>query len=156
MDLNQIIKEVISNLEVRIQETNAEIVTGNLPVVQGASLHLVELFQNLIGNSLKYQQPNIVPKVRIQSEIIFEAGQRFYKIEVTDNGIGFDNAYAEKIFGLFQRLHGRSEYQGTGIGLAICRKIVASHGGVITATGKIGEGATFTIKLPVNRALGKS
>jgi signal transduction histidine kinase/HAMP domain-containing protein len=149
VDLNNTIKEVQSDLEIRIHESQAEIIVSHLPVVLGDPLQLRELFQNLIGNSIKYQQPNKTPLIKIQSTTFHEADQRFYKIEVTDNGIGFDNAYAEKIFGLFQRLHGRSEYQGTGIGLAICRKIIASHGGVITATGKVGEGATFTIKLPV-------
>ncbi|HEX3044850.1 MAG TPA: ATP-binding protein [Bacillota bacterium] len=148
VDLNNIIKEVQSDLEIRIHESQAEITVSQLPVVLGDPLQLRELFQNLIGNSIKYQPPNNIPVIKIQSTIIREADQCFDKIEVIDNGIGFDNAYAEKIFGLFQRLHGRSEYQGTGIGLAICRKIVTSHGGVITATGKVGEGATFTIKLP--------
>ncbi|MCL6590062.1 MAG: HAMP domain-containing protein [Firmicutes bacterium] len=154
VDLNLIIKEALNDLEVTINESQAEIIVGQLPIVQGDPLQMLELFQNLIGNSIKYHQPNIAPKIRVQSEIIFESGQGFHKIEVIDNGIGFDNAYAEKIFGLFQRLHGRSEYQGTGIGLAICRKIVTTHGGVITASGKIGEGAVFTIKLPVNQGLG--
>ena len=107
------------------------------------------LFQNLIGNALKFQPADATPQVKIFSRMLNAAsGEQLCEISVQDNGIGFEEQYLEKIFAVFQRLHGRSEYEGTGVGLAICRRITDRHGGTITAQSKLGEGATFIITLP--------
>ncbi len=147
VDLNEIIKGVLGDLEIRINETKARINTGNLPIIDAEALQMRQLFQNIIGNSLKYQRENVPPDIIINSKIITD--ENYCEITVIDNGIGFDNKYAEQIFGLFQRLHGKSEYEGTGIGLAVCKKIVEKHGGIISADGKEGEGSAFYIKLPL-------
>ncbi len=146
-DLNEIIKGVLEDMEIRINETKARINTGNLPIIDAEALQMRQLFQNIIGNSLKYQRENVPPDIIINSKIIID--ENYCVITVIDNGIGFDNKYAEQIFGLFQRLHGKSEYEGTGIGLAVCKKIVEKHGGMISADSKEGEGSTFYIKLPI-------
>jgi signal transduction histidine kinase len=103
-----------------------------------------QLFQNLIGNALKFHRPDVPPVVRVTAERD-EAG---WTVTVADNGIGFEDRHAARIFQVFQRLHGRDEYEGTGVGLAICRKIVDRHGGTITARGRPGEGASFVVTLP--------
>jgi signal transduction histidine kinase len=151
VDLNEIIKGVISDLDIRINETKAEIRTENLPVIDADLLQMRQLFQNIIGNAIKYHLENITPVINLNSRISSDEDNNFCEINITDNGIGFDNKYADQIFGLFQRLHGRSEYEGTGIGLAICKKIVEQHGGVISAAGREGEGAVFSIKLPLKQ-----
>jgi len=114
-----------------------------------------QLFQNLISNSLKFVRDDVQPHVSITYRYLppddvpqLEGAMRYLKLEFTDNGIGFEEEYAGKIFAIFQRLHGRSEYEGTGIGLAICKKIVEHHGGIIYAHAKPNEGATFTMILP--------
>ncbi|HEX3044952.1 MAG TPA: ATP-binding protein, partial [Bacillota bacterium] len=150
IDLNEVIKEVLGDMEIRINETNAKIIIENLPTMNGDPLQMRQLFQNLIGNAIKYYRENVAPVIKIHSRRFKEFNQEYYEIQIIDNGIGFENIYAEKIFGLFQRLHGRIEYEGAGLGLSICRKIVTRHGGNITANSKPGEGSTFTIKLPVN------
>jgi signal transduction histidine kinase len=110
---------------------------------------MAQLFQNLIGNGIKFRKPGEKPVVRISSEIHALAnGASGWQITVEDNGIGFDEKYRDRIFQIFQRLHGRAEYEGTGIGLAICRKIVDRHSGVITANSTPGAGAKFAILLP--------
>ena len=117
-----------------------------------------QLLQNVIGNSLKYRRHGVEPLVNVSAKLPADNapardGQpRLCQITVTDNGIGFDAEYAERIFGIFQRLHGRTEYEGTGVGLAICRKIAERHGGSIEAEGRVDEGATFVITLPVTHA----
>jgi signal transduction histidine kinase len=103
-----------------------------------------QLFQNLIGNALKFRRPEVPPVITIDSKRIGS----FWQISVRDNGIGFEETYRERIFEMFQRLHGRNEYEGTGMGLAICRKIVERHLGSITARSRPGEGATFIVNLP--------
>ncbi len=121
-----------------------------------------QLFQNLIGNALKYRQENVPPKIELASEFVSkETGAPknshggLCQIKVLDNGIGFEEQYAERIFGIFQRLHGREQYEGTGVGLAITRKIAERHGGSITANGRPGEGAMFTVILPVSHPTSK-
>jgi signal transduction histidine kinase len=115
------------------------------------------LFQNLLSNSLKFVREGVQPEIKIRHSWLsaeeslnyqLQDAERYHKIEFIDNGIGFENEFAGKIFAIFQRLHGRSEYEGSGIGLAICKKIVEHHGGLIFAGGTPGEGATFTIILP--------
>ena len=124
--------------------------TAPLPSIEADRGQLGQLFQNLVGNGLKFRRPGIAPIVRIAArELHCEPGEiPFVEITVEDNGIGFEEKYAERIFQIFQRLHGRGEYEGTGIGLAICRKIVDRHGGRIVAQGRPGLGALFTILLP--------
>jgi signal transduction histidine kinase len=107
-----------------------------------------QLFQNLLGNAIKYSRKDTTPLVRLESA---RAGRRHYTITFADNGIGFNDQYSEKIFKMFERLHGRMEYAGSGIGLAICRQIVERHGGTIAAKSRPGDGATFTVTLPVEQ-----
>lgn len=148
VDLGQVAKDVIADLEVRTEEAEATIELGHLPTIQADPLQMRQLLQNLIGNALKFGREDEPPVVRVTAERS-DAG---WRITVADNGIGFDPKYAERIFGVFQRLHGRSAYEGTGIGLAICRKIAERHAGTITAEGAPGAGARFTVTLPATTA----
>jgi light-regulated signal transduction histidine kinase (bacteriophytochrome) len=129
VDLADVARVVISDLEVRITERNGRVEAGRLPVVFGDRGQLAQLLQNLIGNGLKFQKPGETPLVKVDAESVALPGGlgAVWNITVEDNGIGFDEKYSERIFQIFQRLHGRSEYEGTGIGLAICRKIVERH-----------------------------
>lgn len=156
VNLNETVKEVLADLEVIINETKAQIITSKLPVIEADPLQMRQLFQNLIGNAIKYHRQGVAPLIRIESQTITSIGESdYYRIDVIDNGIGFDNSYAQRIFGLFQRLHGRDKYDGTGLGLAICKKIMIDHGGAITANGILQEGATFTLRFPVKRSEGE-
>ena len=156
VNLNEVVKGVLSDLETRLAQTNGRVEVSLLPTVTSDPLQMRQLFQNLIGNSLKFHRANEVPIVRVSAEILdnreitgsTRAGSSC-RISVADNGIGFDEKYLEKVFTIFQRLHGRGEYEGTGIGLAICRKIVERHGGTITARSELGKGATFVAILPM-------
>jgi two-component system, LuxR family, sensor kinase FixL len=150
VDLADVARVVISDLEVRITERNGRVEAGRLPVVFGDRGQLAQLLQNLIGNGLKFQKPGETPLVKVDAESVALPGGlgAVWNITVEDNGIGFDEKYSERIFQIFQRLHGRSEYEGTGIGLAICRKIVERHGGTIAAFSSPGAGAKFVITLP--------
>jgi signal transduction histidine kinase len=164
VDLNQLVQEVLTDYELIIQQKSAKVEVGNLPVIEGVRVQLQQLFQNLISNSLKFIDDKRDPLVTIRSEELSDAEYRghntkstgskmhWYRIYVSDNGIGFENKYTEKIFQIFQRLHGRSEFQGTGIGLAICKKIVENHHGTIDAKSDPGSGAIFIITLPVSQA----
>jgi signal transduction histidine kinase len=149
VDLNNIIKEVLGDLEVMIFTTKASIINENLPVVHADPLQMRQLFQNIIGNAIKYHKENISPLINIKSDLITIDGRDFCEISIADNGIGFENKYADQIFELFQRLEGRSQYEGTGIGLAICKKISERHNGFIKAYGKLGEGSKFVVGLPM-------
>jgi signal transduction histidine kinase len=149
-DLSEIARAVIVDLEAVIADDGARIVVGDLPTLQADPLQMRQLLQNLLGNALKYRRKDQPPVVRLSAA---RAGSRHYEITVADNGIGFNNQYAEKIFKMFERLHGRTEYAGSGIGLAICRKIVERHGGTIAAAGTAGQGATFTITLPIAQTI---
>jgi PAS domain S-box-containing protein len=156
-DLNDIIREVQLDLDLGIEEAHASIVISQpLPVIEAIPSQMRQLFTNLLSNSLKFKQPGVPPLVRISATQL-EAGQQdlqlpvsgtYYRIDITDNGIGFEQEYAERIFQIFQRLHGKVEYPGSGVGLAICKKIVENHNGRIFAEGKTGVGAVFTILLP--------
>jgi PAS domain S-box-containing protein len=150
-ELNEIIQEVISDLEPRVKETGAVLDIGDLPAVYGIRSHLRQLFQNVITNALKFRKKDVEPHVQIYSDEPTEPGT--VRIIVSDQGIGFDPAYAERIFGPFQRLHRRTAYEGTGMGLAICRRIVEHHGGTMTAESRPGEGARFIITLPTFREI---
>ncbi|MER3463979.1 MAG: hypothetical protein C4329_05745, partial [Chitinophagaceae bacterium] len=168
-DVATILKEVISDLEISIQNAKAQVqLPTQLPTIEAIPSQLGQLFQNLISNAIKFKKENETPIVSISASKIngalvkepFEdAGkgkpfwhqEQFVKIAITDNGIGFDEANAEKIFEVFQRLHNRKSYEGTGIGLAICKRIVDNHHGFIKAKSAVGNGATFTIILPISQ-----
>lgn len=161
IDLTKLIQEVISDLEIQLERTGGRVILGNLPVIYADSVQMRQLFQNLIGNALKYHRHEVPPVVEIQARhlesmkgdhALASLRNGFCEITVADNGIGFDVKYAEYIFGIFQRLHRRDEYAGTGVGLSLCRKIAERHGGSITATSAPGKGAKFTLILPVEQA----
>ena len=150
VDLAQVTQEVLSDLEVNIQQTGACVEVGELATITGDPLQMRQLLQNLIGNALKFHQQQEPPFVKIYSQITrIAGGSEHCQIIVEDDGIGFDEKYLNRIFNVFQRLHGRSEYEGTGIGLAICRKIAERHHGSITAQSKPGQGAKFIVTLPI-------
>lgn len=157
IDLNELFTEVISELEVKITDKGAMIQKSGLPKVYGIRFQFFQLFLNLVNNSLKFAKDHEPPVITIQyniaaansfSKLSSKEGQ-YHHISISDNGIGFDPSATEKIFEVFQRLNGRSQYEGSGIGLAICRRIIENHGGYIYAEGKPNEGATFHILLPV-------
>jgi PAS domain S-box-containing protein len=150
VDLAQVTQEVLSDLEVAIQQSDAHVEVGELATVTADPLQMRQLLQNLIGNALKFRRPEEAPFVKIYTEPTRAInGSEFCQIIVEDRGIGFDEKYLGRIFNVFQRLHGRSEYEGTGIGLAICRKIAERHHGSITAQSQPGAGAKFIVTLPM-------
>ncbi len=160
VDLNELLNTTLADLEIMIQEKKALIHACCLPAVEVVPGQIRQLFQNLIANALKFSKPGVVPVITIGCEYLMqkeieavavEAGP-FVRITITDNGIGFDESYLEKIFTIFQRLHGRSEYEGTGIGLAIVKKIVEKHCGIVSAHSVESEGSTFIIVLPVKQS----
>jgi len=152
VNLATIASEVLSDLEGRLHQTGGSIDIGELPKIEADPTQVRQLLQNLMGNALKFQQSGVVPKVAVRSEIVHSPdGRDFCRLTVSDNGIGFEEQYLDRIFEVFQRLHGRNEYEGTGIGLAICRRIVERHGGSITARSVPNEGATFIVMLPVKQ-----
>lgn len=148
-DLARVAREVIADLETSIAESGGRVEIGDLPVIDADALQMRQLLQNLLGNALKYRRPDTAPVVQLGCS---SPGGQHCTITVSDNGIGFNEKHAGKIFRMFVRLHGRAEYEGSGIGLAICRKIVERHGGTIAATSTAGVGATFTVTLPVTQA----
>jgi light-regulated signal transduction histidine kinase (bacteriophytochrome) len=151
VDLNELLHGIVHDLEIPIQEKQATIDIGQLCVIDGFKLQLGQVFQNLISNSLKFSQPGKAPVITIRSSIIrTDEGERCF-IQYQDNGIGFRQEYAEKIFEIFQRLHTRDKFEGTGVGLAIVKKIITQHNGEIKAFGKDGEGVRFEISLPVKQ-----
>lgn len=158
VNLEKISQEVLSDLEIHIKQVNAEVEVSSLPTIDADPLQMRQLIQNLISNSLKFHQPDVPAHIQIYAELLNEedlegklSNPKMCQIFVEDNGIGFDEKYLDKIFTVFQRLHYRNEYEGTGVGLAICRKIAERHGGTITARSKLGQGATFIVTLPVHQ-----
>ena len=144
-DLNIIVKEVLSDLETAIEQAKGQIQLTQLPTIEADPLQIRQLLQNLIGNALKFHHSEINPIITISQDTSSES---IVTLRIADNGIGFNEKYLDRIFTPFQRLHGRSEYEGTGMGLAICRKIIERHGGRLTAKSFVGQGATFIISLP--------
>ncbi|WP_299410635.1 ATP-binding protein [Acaryochloris sp. IP29b_bin.148] len=144
IDLEATLQQVTSDLEIAIEESNAIITAGALPTVSADPTQMRQLLQNLIANAIKYCRAD-VPTVRIWATQADEA----WTISVQDNGIGIDPQFAERIFVIFQRLHNKAAYSGTGIGLAICKKIVECHGGKIWVESQEGQGATFSFTLPI-------
>lgn len=159
VSLNRLIDEVMSDLELVITEKHAIIEVDDLPKVDAITGQIRQVFQNIISNALKFSKKDERPRIKITGELVdrcaIEAKKNvkgdFVRITIKDNGIGFDQQFSEKIFTIFQRLHTKEQYEGTGIGLAITRKIIEKHNGVITATGKEGEGAKFVIVLPLKQ-----
>ncbi|QKZ13821.1 PAS domain S-box protein [Spirosoma sp. KUDC1026] len=161
VSLQTIVENVLTTLEFTIRETGARIQVGALPTLSGDASQLGQLFQNLLSNALKFRRADTVPIILIQAHRV-DAGDlpasvqlsrvvpQYYHIQVADNGVGFDEKYLDRIFQVFQRLHGKSEFIGTGIGLAICEKVVTNHGGAITASSQPGQGATFDVYLPTD------
>ncbi len=195
VDLAQVVQEVLSDLEVRVQESNAQVEVGSLPTIDADPLQMRQLLQNLIGNALKFHKTIEPPRVRVYSQVLKGEEQhsaletmlpanvpsltrvglgwiepppeqmdgqlsgnsttpKRCQIMVEDNGIGFDEKYLDRIFNVFQRLHGRSAYEGTGMGLAICRKIAERHSGSLTAKSTPGQGTTFIVTLPIQQRKG--
>jgi signal transduction histidine kinase len=165
VDLQQVAREVVSDLEARLEQTGGRVEIGELPVIKADPLQMRQLLQNLIGNALKFSKRGVPPKVSVwgrsatsdqglatMDSFLVADCQSAVTVIVEDNGIGFDPQYLDKIFKPFERLHGRGEYEGTGMGLAICQKIVERHHGTITATSVPGEGSTFLISLPLKQA----
>lgn len=148
-DLNALLQETLADLEVAIKEKSARIDAEPLPVAEVVPGQMRQVFQNLVSNALKFSGEGTPPLVKIAAQTL--SGNRL-RISVADNGIGFDEAYLDKIFVLFQRLHGRKEYAGTGIGLAIVKKIMDRHGGSVTAHSQPGKGATFVLELPLSHS----
>ena len=148
IDLNQKVLRVLDDLELDIEEKKATINVGTLPVINGYRRQLQQLFQNLIGNALKYGKKEVPPVINIQTRAVEENGRKYHLITFEDNGIGFEQEFAEKIFHMFTRLHGKAEYSGTGVGLAIVKKVVENHNGFIRAESVPGKGSTFYVYLP--------
>jgi PAS domain S-box-containing protein len=155
-DLNGVIQNVLSDQELKIEETKTTFNIDKLPEIDAVPSEMRQLFNNLLSNAIKFRKKDSIPVMQIQSNLLSDAekvklqlpfDKKYYKIRFIDNGIGFEQEYAEKIFQIFQRLHGKAEYPGAGIGLAICKKIVDNHEGIIYAS-STGDGATFTIILP--------
>ena len=155
VDLNKVLSDVLSDLEILIGDVGGRVDAGPLPVLEADPTQMRQLLQNLIGNALKFRRPGVPPVVRVQAEIVQEEeeAEATCRLTVADNAIGFEEKYLDRIFSPFQRLHHRNAYKGTGIGLAICRRIVERHSGSITATSTVGEGSTFTVMLPVHQKL---
>jgi light-regulated signal transduction histidine kinase (bacteriophytochrome) len=139
VDTELVFKQAILNLQQRINDTNALITNEDLPVLRADEFQILQLFQNLIGNALKYKKESVQPKIHVSCKLKDD----YYEFSVSDNGIGIDMQYHDKVFVIFQRLHAKSEYSGTGIGLAICKHIAERHKGKIWFESKVNEGTTF-------------
>lgn len=159
VSLTWVLRNVLADLELAIKEANAEIVVDPLPILLGDETQLGQLFQNLVSNALKFTFPDRQTRIWITSATIMAGdlpgnihpprlSEKYHCITVADNGVGFSDEYAERIFEVFQRLHTKEQYEGTGIGLAICETVAANHGGAISATSQPGQGATFRVYLP--------
>ena len=161
IDLQEIARDVVGDLETRIQQTGGRVTLGPLPSFEADPMQMRQLLQNLVGNALKFHRPDCPPEVCVSAEFIpgentegngASSGEEtapVCRISIQDNGIGFESQYAERVFNVFERLHSRSHYEGTGMGLAICRKIVQRHGGTISAHSIPGQGTLFLVTLPV-------
>ncbi|WP_240543673.1 PAS domain S-box protein [Spirosoma foliorum] len=160
VSLHAILDRVLTTLELSIAETNATIHVSSLPTILGDASQLDQLFQNLLSNAIKFRQPTLAPVIQINCQAVLatelpysikptKAVRAYYRIDVADNGVGFDEKYLDRIFQVFQRLHSKNAFAGTGIGLAICERVAANHGGAITASSQPGKGSTFSVYLPV-------
>jgi len=149
-DLNILLNEVLTELDLNVREKAAQITVERLPSLNVNPVLIRPLFYNLLSNALKYSKKDVPPQVRIYSEVNSNhPDNKYCRLYFEDNGIGFDQRYAENIFGMFKRLHNKTEYEGTGIGLALCKKIVEEHKGYISALSRVNEGSTFIVTLPL-------
>ncbi len=160
INLMTVLQTALNDLDLAIREAGATVTINELPTVQGDHSQLTQLFVNLLSNAIKFRQASVAPVVQVRSEQISaqhlpatvrpgRMASAFYRIDVTDNGVGFEEKYLDRIFQVFQRLHNKNQFSGTGIGLAICEKVAVNHGGAITATSQPGAGATFSVYLPI-------
>jgi signal transduction histidine kinase len=147
VDLDDVVAQVLIDLELTIEETGAKVVIAELPTIDADPVQMRQLLQNLLENALKFRREGIVPEVAVSAGV----SDGVAELTVRDNGLGFEPQYATRIFRAFERLHGTSAYPGTGIGLALCRKIVERHHGTITADSELGAGTVFTVRLPIER-----
>jgi signal transduction histidine kinase len=158
-DFNEIVKEILSDLELMITERDAMISVEKMPQIEAVPGQVRQVFQNIISNALKFSRQDIAPVIHITADVVTDlnpdsaafAGGQYCRIVIRDNGIGFNEKYLSKIFTIFQRLHTSELYEGTGIGLAIAKKVIDKHSGIITARSKEGEGAAFVIVLPLRQ-----
>ncbi|MGE5607096.1 MAG: ATP-binding protein [Bacteroidota bacterium] len=157
VNLNLIVSEVISDLETLIERTNGKVEVNDLPEIEADPTQIRQLFQNLISNGLKFHRPEVSPLVKITARIVYAEHNRlkwrqeFLELSFEDNGIGIEERYFLRIFSVFQRLHGKDEYEGTGVGLSICHKIVERHNGQIKVESEVGKGSRFIVTLPLNQ-----
>lgn len=158
-NLTNLVNQALADLEVSILEKKANVQITNLPVIEVVPEQITQVFQNIISNALKFSKKDVEPVITISADLVQKKSidskpainGNYCRITITDNGIGFDEMYLEKIFSMFQRLHGKSEYKGTGIGLSITKKIIENHNGIITAKSREDEGSSFIIVLPVKQ-----
>lgn len=150
VSLDEVAREVLADLETRIRATGGRVDVDPLPVLDADRTQMRQLLQNLVGNALKFHRPGEAPRVRVTGEVRGTGDEARVELRVADEGIGFDEKYLDRIFSPFQRLHGREAFEGTGMGLAICRRIAERHGGTIRAASAPGEGALFTVELPLH------
>jgi len=160
-DLNSLVREAITELEIEVEKSNAKIHLDELPVVWVIPSLMKQLFHNLVSNAIKFRAKGIEPIIHIESKKIYESdhsslvslnGNKYYKVSISDNGIGFDQKYSDEIFMVFKRLNSYHEYEGTGVGLSICKKIIEKHNGSIAAQSEPGKGSTFSFVLPENQS----
>jgi len=160
-DLNSLAREAITELEIEVEKSNAKIHLDELPVVWVIPSLMKQLFHNLVSNAIKFRAKGIEPIIHIESRKIYESdhsslvslnGSKYYKVSISDNGIGFDPKYSDEIFMVFKRLNSYHEYEGTGVGLSICKKIIEKHNGSIVAESEPGKGSTFSFVLPENQS----
>jgi signal transduction histidine kinase len=158
VDLNAVMNEVLSFFHDSLEEIQGSAVVPALPTIQGIPFQVRQVLMNLFGNSIKYRDQERLLQIQVSGSVVFDPGlgetdaylpTRFFKLQVKDNGIGFAAEHAQRIFDMFERLHGRDAFEGTGIGLAICRKVMANHKGYIRAEGRPGEGAMFEVFFPL-------
>jgi signal transduction histidine kinase len=160
VSLAAVTREVLSDLEMRIEKTGAQVEVGELPAIEADPTQMRQLLQNLLANALKFQRPGETPRIRVEGRLLDGTprgrnGSAVLQLRVQDNGIGFDEKYLDRLFKPFQRLHGQSAYEGTGIGLAICKKIAERHGGSITARSAPGRGTCFLVEMAVQSSRGE-
>jgi PAS domain S-box-containing protein len=154
LDLNQVLRQIETDLEIKIQDLKASIRYSGLPVIRGAPVLIHQLFYNLLNNSLKFVRTDVQPQITITAKMLTSEAAPWVSIDVADNGIGFLQDHAESIFNTFTRLNTKDQYEGTGLGLSLCKKIVERHGGTITATATPNKGAIFSIRLPLKQLAG--
>jgi len=151
IDLNTIIEDIKTDLELIVQEKKAILITDKLPRIEGATILIHQLFYNLMHNALKFSRPDNPPRVIISCSTTMIKGTEYVRISIRDNGIGFNPVFAEKIFNAFERLHSKDAFEGTGLGLSLCKKIVIRHQGIIEAIGNQDDGAEFIVTLPLKQ-----